>query len=71
MEKGYVDITDRELIIKMIKKHGSEKVLFGSDNPWIDAKSMVDVINSLPLTQEEKDNILFKNACKLLSMKEE
>ena len=71
MKKGYVDITDRELIIKMIKKHGSEKVLFGSDNPWIDVKSMVDVINSLPLTQEEKDNILFKNACKLLSMKEE
>ena len=71
MEKGLVDITDRDLIIKMIKKHGSEKILFGSDNPWMDAKSMVDVLNSFPLTKEEKDNILFKNACKLLSIKEE
>ena len=71
MDKGFIDINNKELILKMIKKHGSEKVLFGSDNPWIDALSMVDAINSLPLREEEKQNIFYKNACRLLSIKEE
>jgi hypothetical protein len=52
---------------RMIKKHGTERVLFGSDFPW---KSPVDIkrkIDSLNLTVNEFEQIYYKNALELLN----
>jgi len=57
---------DKELLLKIIKKHGANKILFGSDSPWIDPKYIIDSINSLDIDDESKDMILYKNALKLL-----
>ncbi|MBP5343256.1 amidohydrolase family protein [bacterium] len=65
---GIKDITDIDMFLKMIKKHGSDKILFGSDNPWIDSKSMVDIINDLSIDRCDIDNILYKNAYRLLKI---
>jgi len=50
----------------MVRLFGSERILFGTDSPWTDQKQSVEQLLALPLTEEEKQNILWKNAQKLL-----
>lgn len=55
--------------VRLVKKHGVEKILFGTDSPWCDQKSYVELINSFSsLTSEEKQMILYKNGAKLLKI---
>lgn len=51
---------------RMIKKHGAENVLFGTDSPWKDADDEVRRIRALALTADDIDKILYKNALRLL-----
>jgi len=51
---------------RMIKKHGAEKVLFGSDSPWTHAGKEIDMIERLDLPFEDKQAILGQNASELL-----
>ena len=51
---------------RIIKNHGSEKILFGSDAPWENPKDTLDFILSLRLNQDEIENITYKNAEKIL-----
>lgn len=61
-----VGFTSREQFIRIVKAHGAHKILFGSDSPWgSPTKDMAD-INAMPLTQQEKQDILGNNAAKLL-----
>jgi Predicted metal-dependent hydrolase of the TIM-barrel fold len=55
-----------EEFIRLARKHGLHRVLFGTDSPWFDQAEDIRWIDSLKLTQEEKDRILFKNAEMLL-----
>lgn len=59
-------IKDKEQFIRIVKNHGADKILFGSDFPWTDAKANAEKINQMPFTQEEKDAIFYKNAKRLL-----
>ena len=51
---------------RIIKRHGAEHVLFGTDSPWAAADAEIAAISSLSLTSQEMDNILFRNAQRLL-----
>ncbi len=53
---------------KIVEKHGSEKILFGTDLPWSDAQSEKRLIDSLDLSLEDKENIFFRNAARLLKL---
>lgn len=53
---------------EIIKAHGADKVLFGSDCPWQDPGKAIEFINSLGLSDEEKDAIFYKNALNLLKL---
>lgn len=55
-----------ELMLKMIRKHGADRVLFASDCPWQSAELMFRKIDALPLTDDEKEKIFFRNALELL-----
>ena len=57
-----------EQATRIIRRHGAENVLFGSDCPWQSGRDTADFIDSLPLTSEEKDRIFYKNAMELLQM---
>ncbi len=57
-----------EEFTKLIKKHGVERVLFGSDSPWDDAGEQVKIIDSLDFTSKEKDKIFSENAKGLLNI---
>jgi predicted TIM-barrel fold metal-dependent hydrolase len=53
---------------RLIKKHGAEHVLFGSDSPWDDAGELLKTIDRLDFTTKEKEQILYKNAQNLLGI---
>ncbi len=57
-----------EQFLRIAKKHGADKILFGSDSPWSNAEYEIARIKALPLSQEEKDAILGGNAAKLLTL---
>ena len=55
-------------VIRVIKAHGAEKILFATDSPWNDQRSYAEHFKALDgISDEEKQLILYKNAQKLLS----
>ena len=52
--------------VEMIRRHGADRVLFGTDSPWTDQAGEIERIRHLPLTEEEKTAILGGNAARLL-----
>ena len=57
-----------EKMKELIRLHGSDKILFGTDSPWSDEAEQLALLRNLPLTYEEKTNILGENAKKLLQL---
>ena len=62
---GYVD---PEQVYRIIKMQGADKVLFGSDCPWSDPSTEIALVDGLPLSEEEKELIFYKNAERLLKI---
>jgi predicted TIM-barrel fold metal-dependent hydrolase len=60
------DFLPRPEILRIIRKHGIERILFGSDSPWYHQGEDVAWIESLELTAAEKERILGLNAAELL-----
>lgn len=56
----------REQFIRIVHDHGSKKIVFGTDSPWEIQGETVDYIKNLPISQEEKEDILHKTAERLL-----
>ena len=63
------DYIEQDMFMKILEKHGSDKILFATDSPWSDAAEGIKAVNNLPLSQNVKDDILWNNAMKLLQMK--
>jgi uncharacterized protein len=60
---------DRGLLRKLISKHGTERILFGSDYPLQSTASALADIDSLDwLTSRQKEQILGENAAALLGV---
>ena len=55
-----------EQFIRIIRNHGADKILFGSDSPWAGQKQFVERFLNFPLTLDEKNKIMSENAKKLL-----
>lgn len=62
-------LAKKEQMLHIIKKHGADRILFGTDFPWTNQKETIDYVQSLQLSQEEKELILYKNASRLLDIK--
>jgi hypothetical protein len=56
-----------EEFLRLARKHGTERLLFGTDSPWFDQDADVKWIDSMKLTQAEKERIFFRNAEALLN----
>ena len=59
---------DKDQMVRIIDKHGYDKILFGTDSPWGGQKEDINYIKSLGLSKEEEAAILGKNAKKLLNL---
>lgn len=57
---------DAKQVVRTIRKHGADKVLFASDAPWHNPSEDVKALLALPLTEEERELILYRNAERLL-----
>jgi len=52
----------------IVDKHGPDKLLFGSDMPWHRPEWELRLLNSLDISEMDKEKILFRNAMKLLNL---
>lgn len=52
--------------VELIRRYGTDRVMFGTDWPWRRQKEEVDAVRALPLSEKEIDAILRTNAAELL-----
>ena len=63
------DIIDKDQYRRIIKNHGADKILFATDSPWEDVLETLAALNQLGLDEEELEKIKYKNALKILGIK--
>lgn len=56
---------------KMVLSHPADKILFGTDFPLVDQKKDIQAVRQLEVPGELKEQILYRNACRLLHISEE
>lgn len=61
-------LLDSKTASDMIKSHGAEKVLFGTDWPWYSQAKTYELLSALNLTEDEKELISGTNARKILGI---
>lgn len=59
---------DKNQLFRIIQAHGTDRILFGSDCPWDNPADEINMINSLPLSEDDREKIFFRNAHKLLRL---
>lgn len=64
---GYAQLP-RSTALKIVEKHGADKILFGTDSPWHTKSQEMRLLNTLELNDDEMEKILSGNAKKLLGM---
>lgn len=57
---------ERENLIKILKEHHGERLLFATDTPWSNPKEEIDFVLSAGLPQKRLDRIFWKNALDLI-----
>lgn len=53
---------------RIIENHGSDKIVFGSDNPWEKPSVTYDFLKSLDLENSDFENITYKNSLRILNV---
>lgn len=56
-----------EQFLRIVKNHGADHILFGTDSPWENQSTAIDFIKNSGLTEAEQSAIFSGNALKLLS----
>ena len=67
-DTSYTGKCSDRLMTQIIKKHGAERILFGSDCPWESAAKMAEKLLRLKLTDRERELIMGINAERLLGL---
>ena len=62
---------DPAQLLRIIRNHGADRILFGTDSPWMDQANPLALLRSLPLAPAELDAILGGNAARLLRLAKE
>ena len=67
-EEDELKLLDAEEFMEFVKTFGAERILFGTDSPWTSARTSIEFIRNLPLSDAEKEKILGLNAKELLNV---
>lgn len=59
----------KEQLLRIISDHGADRIVFGTDSPWGCQKQSLNQFHQLNLEEEEKELILWRNACNILNIK--
>ena len=62
---GYLD---EKLFADIVKKHGTDRVMFASDLPWSNPADEIALVERLPISDNEKDRIFSGNVIDLLEL---
>jgi len=62
------DYISKEQFLKILEKHGSDKILFATDSPWSDMTKGMEWMKGLSLPQSVEEDILSGNAKRLLGI---
>lgn len=62
------EMMDNELFLKIADKHGTDKILFGTDSPWQEQGAAIEQIRKLGFGNADLDKIFCENAKKLLKL---
>lgn len=62
------DSINEEQFIRIMRNHGSDKILFATDSPWASQKRFVEVVRKMEITEEERERVLWKNGAELLGI---
>lgn len=57
-----------ETFLRILKKHGADKILFATDSPWSGQKEALAYLKNLDISKEDFDKIAGQNAAKLLGL---
>ena len=57
-----------EQFVKILNRHGADKILFASDSPWSNAKSEINKLKSMPLAENNIMSVLGGNAKRILKI---
>ncbi|MBQ3567239.1 MAG: amidohydrolase [Oscillospiraceae bacterium] len=60
----------QKILNRIVSLHGTDRILMASDCPWDSPVNEIKMINSLDITDEDKQKILYKNAMKILNITE-
>ena len=58
-----------EEFVRIVRRHGTHQIVFGSDAPWQDPVATLEHFRRLPFTKDEQRAILWDNAAGLLKLK--
>ena len=62
------DICSVSQLLRIIRNHGADRILFASDCPWHKSISELEMIKRLDLSDKEREMILHENAERLLNL---
>lgn len=62
------DYIDTEQFLRIMREHGSGKILFATDSPWAGQKKFADIMYNLPVSDEERSDMMWRNGKKLLGI---
>ena len=65
---GMPSLLTAEQFMTMFHRLGPERILFGTDSPWMDQKDTLELFQALPLSPEARERILWKNAMELYNL---
>lgn len=56
----------RERFTQIVRDHGADKIVFGTDSPWGDQSVFKNWVLGCGLTEEELSYVMFENSCHIL-----
>lgn len=59
----------RERFLRIVRKMGADRILFGTDSPWSGQRETLNAIRESGLSRDEQDAVLGENAARLLGMR--
>lgn len=63
-----LDRMEEEQFLRIVRTHGADKILFATDSPWAGQGEFVSLLRQMALTEEEKEQILWRNGRRLLGI---
>lgn len=64
------DLISEEQFKRILNKHGSDYILFGTDSPWFNQHQIVKWLESMNLTSTVKNRIFYENGKRLLTLED-